>query len=86
MNKIIVLATLTMAAMASQAQDLGRVLSATPITQQVAVPQQVCGNETITTGRARRPAVAQCWAPLPVAPRAMPLAAAAAAPQPRPWA
>ena len=50
MNKIIVLATLTMAAMASQAQDLGRVLSATPITQQVAVPQQVCGNETIYNG------------------------------------
>ena len=50
MNKIIFLATLTMAAMASQAQDLGRVLSATPITQQVAVPQQVCGNETIYNG------------------------------------
>ena len=50
MNKIIVLATLTIAAMASQAQDLGRVLSATPLTQQVAVPQQVCGNATISNG------------------------------------
>ena len=50
MNKIFILAALATAAMASQAQDLGRVLSATPITQQVAVPQQSCGNETIYSG------------------------------------
>ncbi|MBS0466820.1 MAG: glycine zipper 2TM domain-containing protein [Proteobacteria bacterium] len=50
MNKILILTALATAAMASQAQDLGRVLSATPITQQVAVPQQVCGNETIYGG------------------------------------
>ncbi|HQQ71436.1 MAG TPA: glycine zipper 2TM domain-containing protein, partial [Alicycliphilus sp.] len=50
MNKIFILTALATAAMASQAQDLGRVLSATPITQQVAVPQQLCGNETIYSG------------------------------------
>jgi uncharacterized protein YcfJ len=31
-------------------QEQGRVLSATPVTQQVAVPQQVCGNETTVYG------------------------------------
>lgn len=31
-------------------QEQARVLSATPIVQQVAVPQQVCGNETVYTG------------------------------------
>lgn len=50
MNKILILTALATAAMTSQAQDLGRVLSATPITQQVAVPQQVCGNESIYSG------------------------------------
>lgn len=33
----------------SQGQEMGRVLSATPVTQQVAVPQQVCSNETLYT-------------------------------------
>lgn len=50
MNKIFVLAALATAAVAAQAQELGRVLSATPVTQQVAVPQQVCGNEIIYSG------------------------------------
>ncbi|MBS0390966.1 MAG: glycine zipper 2TM domain-containing protein [Comamonadaceae bacterium] len=50
MNKIIVLATLATMAVAAQAQEMGRVLSATPVTQQVAVPRQVCGNETIYSG------------------------------------
>lgn len=50
MNKIIVLATLATMAVAAQAQEQGRVLSATPVTQQVAVPRQVCGNETIYSG------------------------------------
>ena len=35
---------------ASAQQEQGRVLSATPIVQQVGVPQQVCGNETVYTG------------------------------------
>ncbi|WP_404299984.1 glycine zipper 2TM domain-containing protein [Alicycliphilus denitrificans] len=50
MHKIFVLAALAAAAVATQAQELGRVLSSTPVTQQVAIPQQVCGNETIYSG------------------------------------
>ena len=50
MNKTFVLAALAAAAVAAQAQELGRVLSSTPVTQQVAIPQQVCGNETIYSG------------------------------------
>ncbi len=48
MNKTIVFTVLAAAALAAHAQqEQGRVLSATPVTQQVAIPQQVCGNETI---------------------------------------
>jgi len=47
MKKIIVLTALASVAAVAAAQEQGRVLSVTPITQQVAVPQQVCGNETI---------------------------------------
>ena len=48
MNKTLVFTALAAAALAAHAQqEQGRVLSATPVTQQVAVPQQVCGNETI---------------------------------------
>ncbi|SDM58218.1 Uncharacterized conserved protein YcfJ, contains glycine zipper 2TM domain [Oryzisolibacter propanilivorax] len=50
MKKIAALSLLATAALAAQAQEMGRVLSATPITQQIAVPQQVCGNETIYHG------------------------------------
>ena len=53
MQKIILASLLATAALAVQAQEMGRVLSSTPIIQQVAVPQQVCGNETIySSGRA----------------------------------
>jgi uncharacterized protein YcfJ len=48
MNKTLVFTALAATALAAQAQqEQGRVLSATPITQQVAIPQQVCGNETV---------------------------------------
>ena len=48
MNKTLVFTALAAAALAAHAQqEQGRVLSATPVTQQVAVPQQVCGNETL---------------------------------------
>lgn len=47
MKKIIVLMALAALAAGASAQEQGRVLSSTPITEQVAVPQQVCGNETI---------------------------------------
>lgn len=50
MNKTIILTALATAALAAQAQEQGRVFSATPVTQQVAVPRQVCGNETIYSG------------------------------------
>ena len=50
MQKIIAFSLLATAALTAQAQEMGRVLSATPITQQVAVPQQICGNETIYSG------------------------------------
>jgi len=50
-KKTLVLAALAASTtLAAQAQEMGRVLSATPITQQVATPQQVCGNETIYSG------------------------------------
>ena len=53
MQKIILASLLATAALAVQAQEMGRVLSSTPIIQQIAVPQQVCGNETIySSGRA----------------------------------
>lgn len=50
MKKTFLFTALAAAALAAQAQEMGRVLSATPIHQQFAVPQQVCGNETIYSG------------------------------------
>lgn len=53
MRNIVVFALVTAAttgAAVTQAQEMGRVLSATPITQELAVPQQVCGNETVYGG------------------------------------
>lgn len=47
MKTIIAFATLVAVAGFANAQEQGRVLSATPIVQQVATPQQVCGNETV---------------------------------------
>lgn len=46
MNKVIVFAALAATASTGFAQqEQGRVLSASPIVQQVAIPQQVCGND-----------------------------------------
>ena len=51
MKKLALLSLLTAAApWANAQQEQARVLSAMPIVQQVAVPQQVCGNETVHTG------------------------------------
>ena len=54
MNKTLTLlatlSTLGAASLTAHAQEMGRVLSATPIMQQVAIPQQVCNNETIYQG------------------------------------
>ncbi len=50
MKKIVVFSTLAAIAAVASAQEQGRVLSATPIVQQVGIPQQVCGNETVYNG------------------------------------
>jgi len=43
------LVTLACMAPAYAQQERGRVLSATPVTEQVAIPQEVCNNETVYT-------------------------------------
>ncbi len=50
MKKILLLSLLSSASVIAMAQERGRVLSATPVIEQVAVPRQVCGNETVRTG------------------------------------
>ena len=47
MKKQWVLALLALSAGASQAQDVGRVISSTPVVQQVAVPRQVCSTSQV---------------------------------------
>lgn len=46
-NKLITLTALLFASGASMAEDLGRVLSSSPVVQQVAVPHQVCSTEQV---------------------------------------
>jgi uncharacterized protein YcfJ len=43
MKKTVVLAALGVVALGASAQEVGRVISSNPVVQQVAVPQQVCG-------------------------------------------
>lgn len=50
MKKIVIISALAAVATLASAQEQGRVLSATPIVQQVGIPQQVCGNETVYGG------------------------------------
>lgn len=50
MKKIIVFSAMAAVATMATAQEQGRVLSATPVVQQIATPQQVCGNETVYNG------------------------------------
>ena len=50
MRKTVILTAVALCSTAVWAQEQGRVLSATPIVQQVGVPQQVCGNETVYSG------------------------------------
>ena len=40
----------TLPSAAVQAQEVGKVISSTPIIQQVAVPRQVCNNQEVVTG------------------------------------
>lgn len=47
MKKSFVWATLALASGWCAAQEMGRVLSSTPVIQQIAVPRQICANETV---------------------------------------
>ena len=47
MKSLAVLTVAAIAATGAYAQEQGRVLSSTPITQQVAVPQQVCSDQPV---------------------------------------
>ena len=47
MKSLAVLTVAAIAASGAYAQEQGRVLSSTPITQQVAVPQQVCSDQPV---------------------------------------
>lgn len=49
MKKATLALGLSALALAAGAQEQGRVLSATPIVQQFAIPQQICSNETVYT-------------------------------------
>lgn len=50
MKKTVIFSAIAAIATLANAQEQGRVLSATPIVQQVGVPQQRCGNETVYSG------------------------------------
>ena len=47
MKKTILLAAATLASGLCAAQEVGRVISSTPVIQQTAVPRQICGTESI---------------------------------------
>lgn len=47
MQKILLLSALTLVTGFAAAQETGRVISATPITQQIAVPRQVCSQQQV---------------------------------------
>jgi uncharacterized protein YcfJ len=48
--RLVALATLvTLGSSQAQAEEFGKVISSTPIIQQVAVPRQVCSNEQVVT-------------------------------------
>jgi len=51
MKKLVLFSLIAASAGLAAAQERGRVLSSTPIVQQVAIPRQVCSNETVYTGQ-----------------------------------
>lgn len=51
MKRLVLFSLIAASAGLAAAQERGRVLSATPIVQQVAIPRQVCSNETVYTGQ-----------------------------------
>lgn len=85
MKKTVLLTLLAGAACAATAQEQGRVLSSTPIVQQVAIPRQVCGTDTVYAGAPNSGAGAVMGA-IAGGPSATPSEVAAAAPQPLRWA
>jgi uncharacterized protein YcfJ len=48
MKKLVLLAALAAASGAGMAQEIGRVISSTPVINQVAVPRQVCSTQQVT--------------------------------------
>ncbi|MBU3647752.1 MAG: hypothetical protein FGM56_06715 [Limnohabitans sp.] len=46
---LLITLTSALSAVSVQAQEVGKVISSTPIIQQVAVPRQVCNNEQVVT-------------------------------------
>lgn len=50
MNKTLILSALALAAAGVSAQEVGRVISSTPVVQQVAVPRQVCNTVPVAVG------------------------------------
>ena len=53
MKKAFVVSLLALAAGVCAAQEVGRVISSTPVMQQVAVPRQVCTNEQVAVQPAK---------------------------------
>lgn len=51
MKRLVLFSLIAACAGLAAAQERGRVLSATPIVQQVAIPRQVCSNETVYSGQ-----------------------------------
>ncbi|MCW5220488.1 glycine zipper 2TM domain-containing protein [Verminephrobacter aporrectodeae subsp. tuberculatae] len=50
MKRIIIFSTIAATAAVAGAQEMGRVLSVTPVVQSVAIPRQVCGTESVYNG------------------------------------
>lgn len=53
MKKLLILGAMGLIGVGAMAQEVGRVLSATPVVQQVAVPRQVCNNEAVPVTSAK---------------------------------
>jgi len=86
MRNIAILSALALMGTVAAAQEQARVISSTPVIQQVAIPQQVCRNETIYNGNSQPSGAGAVLGALAGVPLATPLATAADAPRPRRWA
>lgn len=52
-NPLLLISTAMLASGLSMAQEVGRVISATPIVQQVSAPRQVCTTESVVVGQSK---------------------------------